>query len=176
MQTHPLRARRYAVSDLNPAVKAVAGYAPAVREARAPVAPGNPFFETEKLFAGMVEQGMNFWRDVKTMTDELTFFSIYANPFLARLVEARALIPNARVGESLRELPQVQAALMNLSRGGYAEGVIRILILMAKARGSVRQSRLERSNAILHSAEPFKSMGDSVRAPCHQRTEPDRRI
>ena len=163
VQTHPLRARRYAVSDLNPAVQAVAAYAPAVREARAPVAPGNPFFETEKLFAGMIEQTMNFWRDVKTMTDELTFFSIYANPFLAPLVEARALIPNARVGESLRELPAVQAALINLARGGYAEGVIRILILIAKARGSVRQSRLERSNQILHSAEPFKSLGDSAR-------------
>jgi pimeloyl-ACP methyl ester carboxylesterase/tellurite resistance protein len=164
VQTHPLRARRYMVSDLNPAVKAVAAYAPAVREARSPVAPGNPFFETEKLFAAIVEQGMNFWRDVKTMTDELTFFSIYANPFLAPLVEARALIPNARVGESLRELPQVQAALVNLIRGGYAEAVIRMLILMAKARGSVRQSRLERSNAILHSSEPFKSMGDSARS------------
>ena len=35
VQTHPLRVRRYAVSDLNPVVKAVASYAAAVREARA---------------------------------------------------------------------------------------------------------------------------------------------
>jgi hypothetical protein len=145
-------------------VKAVADLAPAVREARKPVAPTNPFFQSEKLIAGMVEQGMNFWRDVKTMTDELTFFALYANPFAARLVEGRATDPNATIGEGLRELPQVQAALMNLTRGGYAEGVIRILILLAKARGSVRQSRLERSNAILQSAEPFKSMGDAVRS------------
>jgi pimeloyl-ACP methyl ester carboxylesterase len=164
MQTHPLRVRRYMVSDLNPAVKAVADLAPAVREARKPVAPTNPFFQSEKLIAGMVEQGMNFWRDVKTMTDELTFFALYANPFVARLVEGRATDPNARIGEGLRELPQVQAALMNLTRGGYAEGVIRMLILLAKARGSVRQSRLERSNAILQSSEPFKSMGDAVRS------------
>ncbi len=163
IQTHPLRMRRYMVSDLNPAVKAVAAYAPAVREQRAPVAADNPFFQTEKLVAKMIEQSMDFWRDVKTMTDELTFFSIYANPFMAALAEARALIPNARVGENLRELPQVQAALLNLDRGSYAEGVIRMLILMAKARGSVRQSRLERSNEILHSEEPFKSLGDSAR-------------
>ena len=30
-----------------------------------------------------------------------------------------------------------------------------MLVLIAKARGSVRQSRLERSNAILQSTEPF---------------------
>src|SRR5271166_422689 len=108
MHTHPMRVRRYMVSDLNPAVKAIASFAPAVREARKAVAPTNPFFQSEKLFAAMVEQGMNFWRDVKAMTDELTFFAIYANPFLARLVEGRATDPNARVGESLRELPQVQ--------------------------------------------------------------------
>jgi len=164
IQTHPLRVRRYMVSDLNPAVKAIASLAPAVRDARAPVAPTNPFFQSEKLFAAMVEQGMNFWRDVKAMTDEMTFFAFYANPFLARLVEGRATDPDARIGESLRELPQVQAALINLTRGGYAEAVIRMLILLAKARGSVRQSRLERSNAILQSAEPFRSMGESVRS------------
>nr|WP_294556952.1 DUF3141 domain-containing protein [uncultured Rhodopila sp.] len=163
-QTHPLRVRRYMVSDQNPAVKAIASLAPAVRDARKPVAPANPFFQSEKLFATMVEQGMNFWRDVKTMTDEVTFFALYANPFTARLVEGRATDRNATIGEGLRELPQVQAALMNLTRGGYPEGVIRMLILIAKARGSVRQSRLERSNAILQYAEPFKSMGDAIRS------------
>ena len=39
-----------------------------------------------------------------------------------------------------------------------------MLILLAKSRGSVRQSRLERSNAILRDAEPFSSLGDDRRA------------
>ena len=34
-----------------------------------------------------------------------------------------------------------------------------MLILMARSRGAVRQSRLERSNLILRSTEPFKSLG-----------------
>ena len=61
--SHPLRLpRRYmGVSDLNPAVKAVAGLrAGGARGAQAPLAPANPFFQTEKLFAAMVEQGLNF--------------------------------------------------------------------------------------------------------------------
>jgi len=169
VKTHPLRLRRYVTSDLNPAMRSVATLAPAVKAARKPVAPDNPFFMTEKLFAGMVEQGMNFWRDVKAATDELTFFALYANPFLAPL--ARAAQPSheqpaheATIGEGLRELPQVQAALMNIARGGFAEAVIRMLILMAKARGSVRQNRLERSNMLLTSAAPFNLMTEAMRS------------
>jgi tellurite resistance protein len=39
-----------------------------------------------------------------------------------------------------------------------------MLILLAKARGSVRRSRLERSNEILRSSEPFASLGDETRS------------
>jgi len=53
---------------------------------------------------------------------------------------------------------------MNADRGGYAEAVIRMLILMAHSRGEVRQSRLERSNAMLTSTEPFRSLGAERRA------------
>ncbi|MFL5255416.1 MAG: hypothetical protein ACJ8AI_21485 [Rhodopila sp.] len=53
---------------------------------------------------------------------------------------------------------------MNVDRGGFAEGVIRMLIMMARSRGEVRQSRLERSNEILNSREPFRSLGADRRA------------
>lgn len=48
--------------------------------------------------------------------------------------------------------------------GGYAEGIIRMMILMARARGSVRRDRLERSNRLLHSQPPFTSMTPEVRS------------
>jgi len=41
---HPLRMRRYLLSDRNPAMRPVAALAESVRAARKPVAPGNPFF------------------------------------------------------------------------------------------------------------------------------------
>jgi hypothetical protein len=48
--------------------------------------------------------------------------------------------------------------------GGYAEGVIRMLILLARARGAVRRDRLERSDKLLHSRPPFNSMTPEVRS------------
>lgn len=163
-QSHPLRLRRSAFSNLNPLMAPVETLAGQVRHARKPVAPDNPFRLGESLWAGAVEQAFDFWRDLRHMTHEMMFFALWGNPVATALGARRdgAAVP-AELTEDLRELPQVQAALMNVARGGYAEAVIRMLILMARSRGSVRQSRLERSNAVLRSTEPFSSMADSMR-------------
>ena len=155
VQAHPLRLRRYILSDRNPAMRPVAALADTVRQARKPVAPSNPFFETEKLFASVVEQTRSFLSEMKAARNELLFFALYANPFLAPLTEGRAADPAADFGETLRELPKVEAALENIERGGSAEAVIRMLIMMARSRGSVRQSRLE--GRILFCIPPSRS-------------------
>ena len=163
VKAHPLRVRRVALSDKNPAMLPIAPLAEAVRAARKPAPPSNPFFKTEKLFAGMIAQTMDFWRDVKSATDELTFFSIYANPLAAGLARRETAEPNIGLDATLRELPAVREAVRTTAQGGYAESVLRMLILMARSRGEVRQSRLERSNAILHASEPFASLGEEAR-------------
>ena len=106
---------------------------------------------------------MKFWSDVGAAVKELVFFGLYANPFLMRLNEGHTPDPNAKLGETLRELPRVELALAKVKSGGFTEAVIRMLILMARSRGAVRQSRLERSNLILQSTEPFKSLGEAER-------------
>jgi tellurite resistance protein len=65
----------------------------------------------------------------------------------------------------------VQARLLNIDRGGFAEGVIRMLIVLAQARGSVRRTRLERSAQVLTMHEPFASLGSERRAALiHEQT------
>lgn len=164
VHTHPLRMRRYLVSDLNPAIRPVAAAAEAVRAARRPAPVTNPFVQSERLFADVVEASLTFCGDVFGAWQELAFFGIWGNPLLSRLANTGRAGVGAQIGETLRELPAVQAALMNVDRGGYPEAVIRMLILMAKSRGEVRQSRLERSSAILNSTEPFQSLGAERRA------------
>ncbi len=164
VKSHPLRLRRTLLSDRNPLTRPIAPLAEAARTARKPAAPANPFLKTEKLIAAMIGQTMDFWRDVKSATDELTFFSIYANPFLARLARTETAEPSVGLDATLREQPAVREAMRDIARGGYAEAVLRMLILMARSRGAVRQSRLERSNEILQNAEPFKSLGDEERS------------
>lgn len=163
VKSHPLRLRRAVLSDQNPLVRPVAAVAETVRAARKPAEPTNPFLQSERLFASMVEKTMTFWTDLGDAHKELMFFALYTNPFLARLAPPKGADPNAGFGDPLRELPQVQEALAGVSRGGFAEAVIRMLVLMARSRGAVRQSRLERSNTILNTTSPFRELGDAVR-------------
>lgn len=163
VKSHPLRVRRTVVSDQNPLVRPVAALAESVRAARKPAEPQNPFLRTERLFASMVEKTLTFWTDVADAQKELAFFALYANPFMARLAPPKGADPNAGFGDPLRELPQVQEALAGISHGGFPEAVIRMLVLMARSRGAVRQSRLERSNTILNTTSPFRELGDTAR-------------
>jgi tellurite resistance protein len=55
-------------------------------------------------------------------------------------------------------LAPVQDALDRIETGEFAEAVIRMLVLLARARGSVRRSRLQRSTEVLDATEPFASM------------------
>jgi hypothetical protein len=57
-------------------------------------------------------------------------------------------------------LPEARA---KVAEGGYAEAVIRMMILLADARGGVRRSRLARSNALLTTEPPFAGMPPSAR-------------
>src|SRR3712207_7475555 len=43
----------------------------------------------------------------------------------------------------LAEAPEVRLALSRMSEGGYAEAVVRMMILLAQARGGVRRDRSE---------------------------------
>ena len=68
-------------------------------------------------------------------------------------------MPMSGHARKLRFLPEVQAILLGIDRGGFEEAVIRMLILLAEARGSVRRDRLERSSKVLTRDEPFASLG-----------------
>ena len=145
--SHPLRVRRYILSDKNPLLSPIVPLAQSVREERKPADRSNPFLQSEALIAGAIEQNLKFWSDVGAAVKELVFFGLYANPFLLQLNEGHTPDPNAKLGETLRELPRVELALAKVKNGGFAEAVIRMLVLMARSRGAVRQSRLERSKS-----------------------------
>jgi hypothetical protein len=96
-----------------------------------------------------------------------------------RTHEARRTLKNL---DELRGLPEVTAALYNIERGGFVEAVIRMLILLAEDRGTVRRDRLERASRVLTRDEPFRSLGAEHRAMIiHEQTliatyEPERAI
>jgi pimeloyl-ACP methyl ester carboxylesterase len=179
---HPQRLTRALASSRNPLMAPIGAAAERVRTSRAKADPGNPFLAAEALWVDMAEQSIDFWRDLRDMSFEATFHATWGNPWMrafGRTHEARRTLKNL---DELRGLPEVAAALYNMERGGFVEAVIRMLVLLADNRGSVRRDRLERSSRVLTQDEPFRSLGAERRAMIiHEQTliatyEPERAI
>jgi pimeloyl-ACP methyl ester carboxylesterase len=168
---HPQRLTRALASSRNPAMAQVAAMAEKVGAERAKAAPGNPFLAVEALWVKTAEQMIDLARDSRDLSHELIFHSLWGSPWarmFGRTHEARRTL---KTQNELRGLPEVTAALMQMRHGGFAESVIRMLVLLAENRGTVRRDRLERSAHILTKDEPFRSLGSERRAMIiHQQT------
>ncbi|WP_326534044.1 DUF3141 domain-containing protein [Pseudorhodoferax sp.] len=149
----PLRARRVAYSDRNPLMAPVATLAEQARAQRAPVDQANPFMAWERMGAQLLEQQLNLYRDLRDGGQELLFHLLYGTPAVQRIGAPALTQRDARRREDLRALPDVRAALDGMTEGGAVEGTVRVLLLMAKARGYLRRSRLERLQSYRATAE-----------------------
>ncbi len=156
---NPVRLRRGMFSDRNPAMAPVAAYAQQIVAQRKPIAPDNAFRKAEELAAGLVAQSLDFYRDMRDAWYELVFFGIYGSPLMDWVGRTHNFQRTRKDPAELRFLPEVRAILLNIERGGFTEAVIRMLIVLAEARGAVRRSRLERSAHVLSHDEPFASLG-----------------
>ncbi|MCB4823939.1 DUF3141 domain-containing protein [Roseicella aerolata] len=159
---HPLRLRRYVVSDANPALAALPALAEAARRARRPAPPENLFRQMEQIWAQQVEHTLDTWRDLRDGATEALFFGAYG--WLAAFGigrSAREPAAEARPGAT-REVDTTGLAA-RCREGGYAEAVIRMMLLLARARGGVRRSKLERSKYLLSSQLPFAAMSETGR-------------
>lgn len=163
-EAHPSRMSRRALSDRNPAMKLVDQAAAQVKASRQQARSDNPFRDLERITAEGMLQAMDLVRDVRDATYETSFLSIYGTPFMRWLGQPYAHERTLKDPDALRYLPEVQAMLLGLDEGGFKTSVVRMLILLADSRGSVRRDRLERSAQVLTQQEPFVSMKPERRA------------
>lgn len=161
---HPSRVSRRSLSDRNPLMKLVDHAARQVSANRQLVRADNPLREVEKLAAESLMQAMDLARDLRDAAYETSFLSIYGTPFMQWLGQPYAHERTRKDPDALRYLPEVQAMLLGLDNGGFKTSVVRMLILLADSRGSVRRDRLERSAQVLTQREPFVSMKPDRRA------------
>ncbi|MAU51212.1 MAG: alpha/beta hydrolase [Roseovarius sp.] len=161
---HPQRTSRAVFASRNPAMKSVESMAEKIRAERHAAAPDNPFVKAETLWIEAATQVIDLWRDQRDMMVELAFFSIWGTPWARAFGRRHELRRTLKDQTELRALPQVQAALEHMEEGGFAEAVIRMLVLLAENRKGVRRDRLERSNRVLNEDEPFASLGAEARA------------
>jgi len=158
---HPMRQQHYFFSHKNPMFSNIDDFAATAREQRAPAAKDNPFLHLEQLYADHVERSWDLYRDARDAGIELGFYTLYGAPWMKLLGESRLAQPRSH---DVSKFPHVREAIGKTKVGGYAEGIIRMLVLLARARGAVRRDRLERSDKLLHARPPFNSMTSEARS------------
>lgn len=163
-EMHPARAQRRFFSTQNPLMAWLPGAAAEAKRCEAPLSGDNLFLLGERLWAQSIMQSMDLWRDLRDAWYEAGFLSIYGGPLMHWIGRFHDFQRTHKDPAELRYLPEAQAALLNVARGGFAEAVIRMLLLLSEARGSVRRDRLERSAHMLNCDEPFASLGVQRRA------------
>ena len=161
---HPMRMQRAIFSDRNPAMATVSSLAEQVRTARAPAPAENVFLKAEELWADVIALSLDVYRDARDAWGEFAFYSIFASPPMHWIGRMHNFQRTRKDPQELRFLPEVQALLLGVDRGGFAEAIIRMLIVLAQSRGSVRRSRLERFAHVFNCDEPFASLGAERRA------------
>ena len=163
VDTHPLRLRRYLLSDRNPWLTPLAPVAEQVRASRKKVDPGNPFLQMEAALVGALHDSVDLYRDMRDGMVETVFNLVYASPLMGAIGATEAGRISEAPGTDVRSHADVNRALEQIDQGGYADAVVRMLILLASARKGVRRDRLERANQVLQAQQPFADMGLATR-------------
>ena len=162
--TQPLRLQRALLSDRNPFLAMVPALADLARDNRVPDGKSNPLYRLERMNAELFTQWLDLGRDLRDAATEMFFFATYSTPWMRELAATEPSKVSEVAGTDLRSLNEVSKAIERIEQGGYPEAVIRMLILLAHARKSVRRDRLERSNELLSTHEPFASLGAATRS------------
>ena len=130
---HPLRAQRWAVSDLNPWMAWIGPAAQMVKAQRRPLDSDAPARRWEKIGSEIMSASLDCYRDVRDALSEAAFFQTYGNMFSLYLADKReAEQLGAEQPPEARELPIVAEALASIEEGGYAEAVARAASLLAR--------------------------------------------
>jgi len=117
----------------------------------------------ERAGAEGIARGLELFSVARDAAIEWTFHAVFGSAPMRRVGESRAQrVADAPMGD-LRALSNVQEALDRMTEGGFAGALIRMLILLARARGTVRRTRLEAANRLLEHEPPFDTMSPKHR-------------
>jgi tellurite resistance protein len=163
VDSQSMRSQRLLFSDQNPLMAPVAAMADAARDNRARAPETNPYKVWEKSCVDVAASWINLARDARDGFVEQYFYGVWNTPAMRTIGAAMAPRISQVPGTDLRAVPEVRSALAQMGRGNFAVAVVRMLLLLAASRTSVRRDRLERSNELLTKQEPFASLGEETR-------------
>jgi pimeloyl-ACP methyl ester carboxylesterase len=146
---HPLRAQRWAFSDLNPWVRWLEPAAAAVKAQRRPVGPDSALRKLEQAISETWSAAFDWGRAVRDAATEAAFFAIYGTVFYFYLADRPDARQPDRPQRDARELPVVKEALATIDRGGYVEAFERIAALVAGRGEPLPLHRLQSQKELL---------------------------
>jgi pimeloyl-ACP methyl ester carboxylesterase/uncharacterized tellurite resistance protein B-like protein len=163
-QLHPLRIQRYGLSDMNPAMLPAKLAASAVRQERRPSSPGNPWLAWEQGVSALMETWLGLCREIRDRSQELLFEAVYGNPCMQSLFLARGENrdgPGETVASGEETSEDVKYWMLRMSKGGFAEAVVRIMVCIMDADRLVHRCELE----------SFRNIASGLDALCQMDTQ-----
>ncbi len=168
---HPMRIPRYLFSDINPFMLPVAIAAPAVRDARVSACPDtddNLFKIMETAWVEASGSLLDAFRDMRDLCQEYCFKAMYSNPFM-QLYSREMYNANYRHADA-RQLEQTEAFSAAedqywkeaVDEGGFAEGVVRIMVAMAISDGSFDKEEYRVSRRYVRHHDRLSAIHPSV--------------
>jgi pimeloyl-ACP methyl ester carboxylesterase len=162
-QLHPLRAQRWAVSDLNPWLTWLGPAAQMVKAQRKALAADAPLRKWEKMNSEVISASLDYYREIRDATSEAAFFQTYGNVFSLYLADKHEAEELAESVADPRELPVVKEALASIEEGGYAEAITRVAALLARrgeplplARFALKKELVEEYGDLLPKLAPHE--------------------
>jgi tellurite resistance protein len=164
---HPLRMSRYGFSDLNPFMLPIRFMASQVGENRRPVNPENGLLAVEKSMSALLMAGLDWYRDVRDAGSEFFFRMAYDNPWMDMMFpetrDASGETPGEKaISDRAEERAQEddrEKWLGAMEKGGYAEGMIRVISALAGADASFDQREFKAAEDIILADERLREIG-----------------
>jgi tellurite resistance protein len=152
-QLHPLRVAVTAFSDANPLMMPLRHVAPLVEENRKPVSPDNPFVALEKSTARWITDSLNLYRDMRDQTQEFWFKALYGNPLVQSFFKPVSAVPEE---ENICDPQWLEA----VDVGGFAEGIVRIMLKIAHAEETLHRRVLRAYSDVIATDARLKVLKD----------------
>jgi pimeloyl-ACP methyl ester carboxylesterase len=147
---HPLRATRWALSDLNPWLAWIGPAAEAVKAQRASLAADHPLRQLEKRGSQVLSASLDYYREVRDAASEASFFQVYGNLFSLYVADKHEAETRAQVAVAdRRELPYVKEALASIAEGGYPAALTRCAYLLQRKGEPLPIARLELKHELM---------------------------
>ncbi len=153
-QLHPLRRQHYMVSDANPMCWPLKWMAEQVGGERKIAEQNNVFVQLEKIFSDSFTRSLDYFKDMRDMTQEMQFKALYATPWMKSVFGVREQAAREDMQPSEEQLTQNSMEKAGLrkdaEKGGFVEASIRVMVAIAGASKNLDIRDFQAAEDIIH--------------------------